>query len=259
MKTYAQTNIQLYGQLFQQNWADADLRLVQAAYGLAMTVFAGHYRPNQKSFLAHLVGTASILAAHGADATVVAAGLLHSAYSHGEFGDGSRGMTVAKRQTVRRAVGDPCESLIARYTAMRWKLPETVALAAGADQLSVLDRTVALVKLADVLEDHLERGMAYSPNKQLPGGTDADRAWREAFVGVATSLAHQPLAAELQIALSPSAERPLPDFLLGDKPASFVMAPISHCMRMTVRLGRFVRRWRTKFARLSKQIAERAA
>ena len=188
MNSYAQTNIQLYGQLLQRNWIDADLRQVQAAYALAMTVFAGHYRPNHKSFLAHLIGTASILAAHGADTTIVAAGLLHSAYSHGEFGDGSRGMTAAKRQTVRRASGDPCEALIARYTTMRWKLPETIALAAGAEQLSDLDRTVALMKLADVLEDHLERGMAYSPNKQLPGGSDADWAWREAFVGVATSL-----------------------------------------------------------------------
>ncbi len=101
MNSYAQTNIQLYGQLLQCNWSDADLRQVQAAYALAMTIFAGHYRPNHKSFLAHLVGTASILAAHDADATIVAAGLLHSAYSHGEFGDGSRGMTAAKRRTVR--------------------------------------------------------------------------------------------------------------------------------------------------------------
>ncbi len=142
---------------------------------------------------------------------------------------------------------------------MRWKLPETIALAAGVEQLTDLDRTVALMKLADVLEDHLERGMAYSPNKQLPGGGDADRAWREAFVGVAVALRHHSLATELQAALSPSAERPLPDFLLGEKPASYVMAPISHRMRTTVRVGRLVRRFRAKFARLSTHPAKRAA
>src|SRR5438067_10245267 len=122
-----------------------------------MSLFAGHFRPNHKPFLAHLVGTASILATHGADSTTVAAGLLHSAYSHGEFGDGSRGMTSAKRRTVRRAVGDPCESLIARYTSFRWQLSEIAALAAGADQLPALDRTVLFIRLTDVLEDHLER------------------------------------------------------------------------------------------------------
>ena len=102
MNSYAQTNIQLYGQLFEANWADADLRRVHAAYGLAMKIFAGHFRPNRKPFLSHLVGVGSILATHGGEASVVAAGMLHSAYSHGEFGDGGRGMTSAKRQEVRR-------------------------------------------------------------------------------------------------------------------------------------------------------------
>src|SRR6059058_2198532 len=101
---YAQTNIELYGQLFQADSPDADLRGVQAAYELAMRLFAGHFRPNHKPFLAHLVGTASILAAHGGDSRLVAAGLLHSAYSHGEFGDGSRAMTAAKRRTLHRAI-----------------------------------------------------------------------------------------------------------------------------------------------------------
>jgi (p)ppGpp synthase/HD superfamily hydrolase len=252
--SYAQTNIQLYGQLFQAHWPDADLRSVQAAYGLAMKVFSGHFRPNHKPFLAHLVGTASILATHGGDAMIVAAGLLHSAYSHGEFGDGSRGMTSAKRRTVRRAVGETCESLIAHYTSLRWKLSEIVALTTGADQLSALDRTVTLVKLADVLEDHLERGMAYSPNKHLPGGNDAEGEWRDAFVRLAAALGHDRLAAELQVAFGPTHERPVPDFLLGDKPGSFVMAPISHRMRTTVRLGRLLRRWRAKLARQSKRL-----
>ena len=253
MSSYAQTNIQLYGQLFQLNWPDADLRQVNAAYGLATTVFAGHYRPNHKSFLAHLVGTASILAAHGADSLTVAAGLLHSAYSHGEFGDGSRGMTPSKRQTVRRVTGEQSESLIAHYTAQRWKLSEIAALAAGADHLPAVERTVALIKLADVLEDHLDGGMNYSPNKQMPGGSDADGAWRDAFVGMAAALGHGDLAGELQIALGPTQQRPLPDFLLGDKPASYVMAPISHRMRTSVRLGKLLRRWRSKLMPAMKQ------
>jgi (p)ppGpp synthase/HD superfamily hydrolase len=259
MMPYAQTNIQLYGQLFQAGWADADLRRVQASYGLAMTVFAGHFRPNHKSFLAHLVGTASILATHGGDSSIVAAGLLHSAYSHGEFGDGSRGMTSAKRRKVRRAIGDHCETLIARYTSLRWKLSEIVAFAAGAEHLSAPDRTVTFVKLADVVEDHLERGMQYSPNKQLPGGSDADGAWRDAFVQLAAALGHDRLAAELQVALGPTHDRPVPDFLLGREPGSFVMAPVSHRMRTTVRLGRLYRRWRAKLAAPRKRPINQAA
>jgi (p)ppGpp synthase/HD superfamily hydrolase len=256
---YAQTNIQLYGQLFQAGWADADLRRVQTAYGLAMTIFAGHFRPNHKSFLAHVVGTGSILAAHGGDSSIVAAGLLHSAYSHGEFGDGSRGITAAKTRKVRRTVGEHCETLIARYTSLRWKLSEIVAFANGADYLPALDRSVTFIKLADVLEDHLERGMQYSPNKQSPGGSDADGEWRNAFVRLATALDHDRLAAELQVALRPTDDRPVPDFLLGHEPGSFVVTPVSHHTRATVQLGRLYRRWRAKLTAPGRRPIDEAA
>ncbi len=259
MTAYAQTNLQLYGQLFQANWVDADLHCVQAAYEMAMHVFAGHFRPNRKLFLSHLVGVASILAAHGGETALVGAGMLHSAYSHGEFGDGSRGMTSTKRRKVRHAVGDEAESLIAHYTAQRWQLADLVALTAGANRLPALDRAVAFIKLADVLEDHLERGMLFSPNKQMPGGRDADGAWSDALVRLALTLGHDRLAAELRAALAPSKERPVPAFLLGDKPASFVMAPISYRMRTSVRLSQFLRRWRSKLGPRPKPATGRAA
>jgi (p)ppGpp synthase/HD superfamily hydrolase len=252
---YAQTNIQLYGQLFAANWADADLRRIHAAYGLAMTVFAGHFRPNGKPFLSHLVGVASILAPHGGEASVVAAGLLHSAYSHGEFGDSGRGMTSAKRRQVCRAVGDDVEALVVRYSAMRWTLSDLATMTANAGRLSAADRTVALIKLADVLEDHLERGMQFSPNKQTPGGSDADGAWRGAFERLAAALGHEQLAAELRVALDPLSTKAVPAFLQGDKPASFVIAPISHRMRTSVRINRLLRRWRVKLGAFTNRAA----
>ncbi|MEX2170754.1 MAG: DUF6817 domain-containing protein [Pirellulales bacterium] len=241
---YAQTNIQLYSQLLQADWADAELRRVQAAYELAMRLFAGHFRPNQKTFLAHLVGTASILAAHGGESETVVAGLLHSVYSHGEFGNSSRGITSAKRQVVRGAVGDHCEALIDRYTSIRWSLSEIIALAAGACGLSAQNKCIALIKLADVLEDHLERGMQYSPHKKLPGGGGGDDAWCGALIELAAALGHDRLAAELKTGFEPTDQRPVPEFLFGHKPGSFVLAPISHRVRTIVRLGRLFRRRR---------------
>ena len=253
---YAQTNIQLYSQLLQADWIDAELRRVQAAYELAMRLFAGHFRPNQKTFLAHLVGTASILAAHGGESETVVAGLLHSVYSHGEFGDSSRGVTPAKRQIVRRAVGDRCEALIAGYTSIRWSLSEIIALSTGASRLPVQDKAVTLIKLADVLEDYLERGMQYSPHKKLPGG-GGDDAWCGALIELATAIGQDRLATELKAGFEPTDERPVPDFLFGRKPGSFVLAPISHRVRTIVRLGRLFRRrrWVGGFGRRSCGIA----
>jgi (p)ppGpp synthase/HD superfamily hydrolase len=259
MTPYAQTNIQLYSQLFQAAWAETDLRRVQAAYELAMPIFAGHFRPNHKPFLAHLVGVASILAAHGADSTTVAAGLLHSAYSHGEFGDGSREMTPRKRRQVCRAVGAPCEAIVAHYACLSWCLPKIVARSTGVEHLSAADRTVTLVKLADVLEDHLDRGMQYSPNKRLAGHAETQLECRDALVKLAASLGHHALAANLQCTLDPSDAPRVPDFLRGVQPGSFVVAPVSHRMRTTVRLGRLYRRWRSKLAFAPRHSSSQAA
>ena len=84
------TNLQLYGQMLRAGRPEQELRLVRDAYELAVRLFAGHFRGNGKPFLAHLVGVASILAEHGHPIELVTAGLLHSVYSFGEFGDGTR-------------------------------------------------------------------------------------------------------------------------------------------------------------------------
>ena len=83
MHTYAQTNIQLYNQMMEQGRPAGDLAMAQAAYGLACQRFAGLLRPNGKCFIAHLVGTASIAAAHGANRETIAAAILHAWISHG--------------------------------------------------------------------------------------------------------------------------------------------------------------------------------
>lgn len=255
----AQTNIQLYNQLRQAGWADADLRQVHAGHQLAMTIFAGHFRPNQKPFLAHLVGVASILASGGADATVVTAGLLHSAYSHGEFGDGSRGVTARKRREVGRAIGVACEALIARYADLSWTPSQITALSAHIETLSTADRNVARIRLADLLEDHLDAGLQYSPNKRLAGDSAMEPAWPESAVKLAAALGHYDLAAELGRVLSVRGLAQPPDFLRGPQPGSFVMAPASHGVRTTVRLGRLYRRWLAKLAPARELFRSRAA
>ncbi|MEM8864816.1 MAG: hypothetical protein AAGF31_04650, partial [Planctomycetota bacterium] len=59
----AQTNLQLYRQLLDAQWPDADLATTRAAYELARQLFVHCHRPSQKPFLCHLVGAASALVA----------------------------------------------------------------------------------------------------------------------------------------------------------------------------------------------------
>ena len=62
MHSCAQTNIQLFNQLRRDAYSDGDLNLVRHAYESAMVLFSGRFQPSGKSFIAHVVGTASILA-----------------------------------------------------------------------------------------------------------------------------------------------------------------------------------------------------
>jgi (p)ppGpp synthase/HD superfamily hydrolase len=231
---YAQTNVQLYQQLLRANWAEDDLRHVQSAYRLALRVVASHYHASERPFLAHLVGVASVLAHHGAHGTVVSAGLLHSVYEHGDFGDGSRGLSESRRRAVRRAVGAASEELIARYATLPWSETLLSEWLTRAGQLSPVDGAVAWMKLADLLECG-----------EVASGLQVSTDLAEIAARLAAVLGHQALAAELiavQGANPHSQASRVPEFLSTSHRRSFAVAPLSHGVRPGVRLLRLLRR-----------------
>ena len=158
----AQTNLQLYKQLIHLVWSDGDLAEVRAAYDLARELFAASFRPSGKSFIAHLVGVASALAAWGEPKEQVIGGLLHSTYLYGDFGDNRRGVTPYKRALVRRRVGDTVEERIHSYTL-------TDGEPMFRDEGSEQKRDAQVIKIADTYEEFVDGGPYYSPNKYLPG------------------------------------------------------------------------------------------
>ena len=58
----AQTNLQLYNQLLALSWPADDLERVRAAYEFVDELFSGLHRGSGKTFIAHLIGTASVAA-----------------------------------------------------------------------------------------------------------------------------------------------------------------------------------------------------
>jgi (p)ppGpp synthase/HD superfamily hydrolase len=166
MSEYAQTNLQLYRQLAAKGYPDDTISVVADAYEFGLRLFPGTYRGSGKPFLAHLVGTASVLASLCARTPVVTTGLLHAVYTHGEFGNGWRGMSRAKRAEVRRAVGEEVEDLIARYTQLRWDRLTIPEIRARLDTMKAIDRDVLLVRLANELEDHLDLGILYLADRE---------------------------------------------------------------------------------------------
>src|SRR5438552_14984862 len=136
---YAQTNIQLVNQMRERGYSSDDITLISNAYRFSLPLFSGRFRVSGKTFFAHLIGTASVLASLDRDATLVAAGLLHAAYTHGDFGDGGRGVTDDKRAQVRAPVGNRVEDYVARYAGLRWDAESIPAIATGLGSMTQAD------------------------------------------------------------------------------------------------------------------------
>jgi (p)ppGpp synthase/HD superfamily hydrolase len=157
----AQTNLQLYRQLSERKTTAPDLAAVRCAYELAASLFQGVYRASGKPFIAHLVGTASVLVQDGAPPPLVLAGLLHAAYVQGDFGDGPPGATVARRRKVGEAIGADAEQLVARYTTLPWHVGDLSAHRDLPASLEPLDRDVLRIRLANEVEELVDFGPLY--------------------------------------------------------------------------------------------------
>ena len=241
MHRFAQTNLQLYAQLADLAYPEGDLAMVARCYELSMTLFPGTYRASGKPFLAHLVGTASIVAALRARAPVV---VLHATYTHGEFGNGWRGVSDAKRTRVRAAVGPEIEDLVARYTAFRWARATIPAIRAQVDAMTALERDVLLIRLANELEDHLDLGILYSGD--APRRLRFMREDLPVAVEMARRLGHPELAENLTAAFDQIERAAISPALRRTEAESFRLPFASHRLRLRVVVSHLIARspWR---------------
>ncbi|MCB1844238.1 MAG: HD domain-containing protein, partial [Halioglobus sp.] len=117
----AQTNLQLYRQLHAAGYSGDDIGRVQRAHEFALPAFSAQYRASGKPFIAHLVGTASVLANQGERAELLLAGLLHAVYSNGDLGiEPGKRQSARRRRLVRDQAGEGVETLIAAYDDSQW-------------------------------------------------------------------------------------------------------------------------------------------
>jgi (p)ppGpp synthase/HD superfamily hydrolase len=234
MEHRAQTNIQLFNQLRHSGYTDDETLQIKTVYGLAVRLFASGFRASGKPFLAHLVGTASILTALRARAVVVAGGLLHAAYSLGEFGAGWRGVSEGKRAYVRRAVGTEVEDLVCRYTRLQWDIESISTIHNRVSKLTHVERDVLLIRLANELDDHLDLEILYCGNAD--DRRKAGETRRRLYVELAEALGFPKLSAAIDRALDAACSSDLPPCLRTNCRASFVVRPRSRIWWRVVRL-----------------------
>lgn len=238
MHRYAQTNVQLFNQLRAEGYSKKDRERVREAYEFAMRLFTGLFLPSGKTFIDHLVGTASILVSLHVPVEVVTAGLIHAAYLHGDFGGARKGITKPKRKQVQDAVGEEVEEYVARYdrTLLDWKtiavLRDTLA------ELSPVDRDVLLMRLANELEHNLDLGGLYyaRSEKEQKGHQQHMERFAPIMVDMAGKLGFLSLSAEMATVFNNSilAQVPFEPRIRGNHTVAYLIVPKSYRERFGV-------------------------
>ena len=151
----AQTNLQLYKQLIGEGYSLSDIKRVRDTYGLATRLSSGQFRGCGKTFIAHLVGVASVLTFLRTPVDKIQAGLLHSVYTFGDFGGLPQGFTEKKRDRLRAAVGREVEELVYAFHQLKWD-EEDIGKVLRQDSLEFndLERSVIVMRLAHEIEEH---------------------------------------------------------------------------------------------------------
>ncbi|MBW4645961.1 MAG: hypothetical protein KME23_23720 [Goleter apudmare HA4340-LM2] len=156
----AHTNVQLLNQLRNAGYSHADLFYIFEIYKFVIELCYG-FQSSGKLFIVHLIRTASILVSLQTNISVIAAGLLHSVYEFGDFGDGSRGLRDWKRARVRQRCGEITELIVMKYSTLQWTEPvvcnNLVALESN-------EQDAILIRLVNQLELCLDLEVLYQSN-----------------------------------------------------------------------------------------------
>ena len=209
---FAQTNVQLYNQLIRDGCTAGDLTLIRRAYELAVPLFTGLYRPSGKTFMDHVVGTASIIQEVQGKPALTAAGLLHSAYSHGDFGFAGCVSARVRSKRMAEAVGDEVEAYVRMYDELSWSSRRARELQEQIDDMTPAWRDVVSLRVANELEDHLNGGTLYCYNAARHKNKLEER--REMLSDLACRLGSTELQNEIDRVFAECSSQPLAPELL---------------------------------------------
>lgn len=241
----AQTNLQLYQDLLGADYGREQVQSVHLAYHLALPLFAGQIRPEGRPFVCHLVGVASILAMLRAAPATVMAGLLHSAFTHGDFGNGMGEFSTRSREAVRRVVGPDVEGLVAAYARQRFDAASVRQWAADAPSMEADLRQIVVIRLANALEDALDGGLELSAK-----GADERRGIKmEDLVNLARALGYPQLGLSLQKASTPGDAARNFASLREPHRGTYVVGPASWRQKRLLRYFQFASRLGNKISR----------
>lgn len=156
-----QTRSELLDVARERGYTRDELATIANAYHVAQILTDGGYRPCGRPFINHLAGTASVLARYDFRAEVVAAGLLHSAYTHAPRHAAGAGEAA---RVVCAALGGKGSRLERRVRAYTLREGMSAATDANFDAatLSVSEAETLAVIAANELDLYLSGEIRYS-------------------------------------------------------------------------------------------------
>ena len=163
-----QTRSDLMDYAMERGYGPQELVLLANAYHLAHVLMDGGYRPCGRPFINHLVGTASALVRYGFRVETVAAGLLHSAYTHCSPHHGD---PKASAETVCAWLGGEGSALekrvraYARHSSLWAKLQ---ANAIPIEDIPMLDAEILAIAVANEVDMHLSGEYRYTKRTDAP-------------------------------------------------------------------------------------------
>ncbi len=149
-----------------RGYARDELVFIASAYHVAHVLVDGGYRPCGRPFINHLAGTASVLVRYGFRADIVAAGLLHSAYTHSPPHRAGKAAAVAAVCATLGGKGSALERRVRAYT-LRESGRDEVAAAPAPSTLSIGDAEILAIVAANEIDMHFSGEIRYC------GRTDA--------------------------------------------------------------------------------------
>lgn len=163
-----QTRSDLMDFAIKRGYQAQELTLLANAYHLAHVLMDGGYRPCGRPFINHLVGTASALIRYDFRAETVAAGLLHSAYTHCPPHNGD---PKAAAETVCAWLGgrgSALEKRVRAYTqrSSLWAKPQ--ANSNPFENISILDAEILAIAAANEVDMHLSGEYRYTNRTDAP-------------------------------------------------------------------------------------------
>lgn len=199
-----QTRSGLIDAAIERGYSRNELALIANAYHVAHVLVDGGYRPCGRPFIAHLVGTASVLVRYGFRAGTVAAGLLHAAYTHcPAHRDGPAGAVKAVGAALG-GQGSALERRVRAYAMRETGRARDALLAAPVGDLGMFDAEILAIDAANEIDMHLSGEVRYSGRADVMRDAVLDRT-----VQVCERLGVPGLGSTLQSIRAPGAPPPV--------------------------------------------------